>query len=62
MGEEYRAIPQEVGELPRNGGVRMTVPKSFTYLEPMEKSCSEACCGVVVEGKYAGAFERHIET
>lgn len=30
------AIPQEVGEHTRNGGVRVTVSNPFTYLEPME--------------------------
>jgi hypothetical protein len=30
------AIPQEVGEHTRNGGVRVTVSNSSPYLEPME--------------------------
>jgi sulfur relay (sulfurtransferase) complex TusBCD TusD component (DsrE family) len=36
MGKGCLAIPQEVGGLTRNGGVRVTVCISCTYARPME--------------------------
>lgn len=36
MGKGCAAIPQEVGELTRNGGVRLATATFFTYLESID--------------------------